>query len=290
MTSTKLILPAAEAGQVQVGDITVNRIGYGAMRITGDGVWGPPENIDLCKQVIKRAAELGVNFFDTADSYGPNISEELLHDTLYPYKGMLIATKGGMTRIGPHEWTSNASREHLQAACQGSMQRLELKQLPLYQLHRPDSSVSFEKSVRAMLELKQQGKIANIGLSNVSLRQLKAALTVTPVATVQNHYNVMYRKESEAIVEFCEQNDIVFIPYFPMGGGVSDLSRPEIQQVAQKYDASTSQIALAWLLARSPAILPIPGTASIEHLEENVAAAAIKLDASDMRLLDQLSD
>lgn len=222
MSHTTLILPAAEAGQVQVGDITVNRMGFGAMRITGYGVWGEPDNIDLCKQVIKRAVELGVNFIDTADSYGPAVSERLLHDTLYPYKGVTIATKGGMTRSGPHEWQVNAEPDHLREACKGSRQRLGLKQIPLYQLHRPDPKVPFEESVQTLVELKKQGKIKNIGLSNVSLEQLKQALELTPIASVQNHYNVMKRRESEAVLEFCEQNDIVFIPYFPMGGGMSD--------------------------------------------------------------------
>lgn len=290
MTNTKLILPAAEAGQVQVGDIMVNRMGYGSMRITGPGVWGEPDNIDLCKQVIKRAQELGVNFFDTADSYGPDVSERILRETLSPYKDVLVATKGGMTRSGPGEWHRNGSPEHLRQACRGSLQRLGLKQLPVYQLHWPDPEVPYEESIKTLIELQSEGKIKHIGVSNVSLEQLKTALKLTPVVSVQNHYNLMKRQESEAVLDFCEEKGIAFIPYFPMGGGLYDLSRPQLQQVAQKYDVSTSQIALAWLLARSPVTLPIPGTASIEHLEANIAAAAIILDKADMELLNQLSD
>jgi pyridoxine 4-dehydrogenase len=287
---TALILPAAEAGQVHVGDLTVNRMGFGAMRITGKGVWGDPENIDLCKQVLKRATELGVDFFDTADAYGPEVSERLIRETLAPYKGIVVATKGGLTRSGPDEWHSNGTPEHLREACNASLKRLGTQQISVYQLHSPDPVVPFEESVKTLIELQKEGKIKHIGLSNVTLDQLKAALKLTPIVSVQNQYNILRRANQEEIVDFCEQEGIAFIPYFPMGGGLAELGQAPLQRVASKYQAELHQIALAWLLARSPIILPIPGTASIEHLESNIAAASLKLDKSDMALLAQLSD
>lgn len=265
-------------------------MGFGAMRITGQGVWGDPDNIDLCKQVLKRAVELGVDFFDTAAAYGPGVSEQLIHDTLAPYKRITIATKGGMARGGPDEWLADGSPEHLREACKASLKRLDVPQISIYQLHSPDPAVPFEESLKALIELQEEGKIKHIGLSNVTLEQLQTALKLTPIVSVQNQYNVLHHTNQDEIVDFCEKQGIVFIPYFPMGGGLAELGQPPLQRVASKYHAELRQVALAWLFARSPIILPIPGTASIEHLESNIAAASLKLDKSDMALLAQLSD
>lgn len=291
MIQAAVVLPAAEAGQVQVGDFTVNRMGFGAMRVTGPGSWGEPENLDVSKQVIKRAVELGVNFIDTADAYGPNVSEALVRQTLAPYpSGLIIATKGGQVRPSQHEWVPAGSPEQLREACKGSLKRLGLRQIPLYQLHRVDPAIPLEDSLATLLQLQEEGSIKHIGLSNVTLDQLKAARQMAPIASVQNHYNLMHRRDSEAILTYCEEQGIVFIPYFPMGGNMAHLELPAVQQIAQKYDVSLRQVALAWLLARSPATLPIPGTASIEHLEENIAAARLRLTPHDMQVLDKVSD
>lgn len=284
----EVVLPAARAGTVQLGDLTVNRMGFGAMRITGAGAWGNPDNVDLAKQVLKRAIELGVNFIDTADAYGPEVSENLIHDTLSPYKRIVIATKGGLLRPDAATWQPNASPEHLQEAIAGSQHRLGLKQIDLYQLHRPDPSVPFEDSVRALASLQKQGKIKHIGLSNVSLEQLKAARKIAPIVSVQNHYNILYRKQSEPILRYAEQQKIVFIPYFPIGGTSLNLHQPSLELVAKKHLADVQQISLAWLLHHSPSLLPIPGTTTIDHLEANIDAASIGLSAKDMQLLNRL--
>lgn len=283
-------LPAARAGAVQIGDMTVNRMGFGAMHITGRDAWGNPPNIDLCKQVLKRATELGVNFIDTADSYGPGVSEELIRQTLAPYRNVLIATKGGVLRPGPDEWQVDARPERIKRACAASRERLQLQTIDLYQLQMPDPRVPVETSVAALLELQEAGSVQNIGLCNVTLEQLQAAQQVAPVVSVQAHYNIMHRQQNEALLQYCEAQGVVFIAYFPMGGGKTPLDHPYLQQVAQKYEVSTRQIALAWLLHRSPSILVIPGTASIEHLESNIAATGITLTAADMALLDRVSD
>lgn len=289
-TMTNKKISALNAGSVKVGNFIINRIGFGAMRITGPGIWGPPSDVAAAKKLLRRAVALDVNFIDTADAYGPDVSENLIHDALAPYEGLLIGTKGGMTRGGPGDWRPDGSPEHLRQAVEGSLQRLGVDKLPLYQFHRPDPNVPFMESLQTLVDLKKAGKIRHLGLSNVSLQQLEAALAVTPIVTVQNHYNFEHRRDSEAIVDFCEKHRIAFIPYFPIGGGNSDYHQQIIQDIADKRDASAQQIALAWLLARSPCILPIPGTSSIVHLEQNIAAATITLSPEDMSALDKLSD
>ncbi len=271
---------AAAAGTIDVGgDLTVNRLGLGAMRITGEGIWGQPADRDEAMAVLRRAVELGINFIDTADSYGPDVSEELIGETLHPYPDdLVIATKGGLERPGPYEWTENGRPEHLIAACEGSLRRLKLDQIPLYQFHRPDHAVPLEDSIGALVMLKEQGKIRHIGLSNVSERQLRVAQRLTPIVSIQNRYNVDDRR-SESLVDLCEQEQLVFLPWAP----IQNLdSNRVIQELAQHHDASPRQIVLAWMLARSPQILPIPGTGSVSHLEDNVAAAAIKLTPAEV--------
>jgi pyridoxine 4-dehydrogenase len=271
---------AGMAGTIDVGgDLTVNRLGFGAMRVTGRGVWGPPPNRDAAKAVLRRAVELGVNFIDTADSYGPHVSEELIGETLHPYPDdLVIATKGGLERTGPGQWPVNGRPEHLVEACEGSLRRLKLEQIPLYQLHRPDPAVPLEDSVGALVTLKEQGKIRHIGLSNVTEEQLRLAQRLTPIVSIQNRYNVDDRR-SESLVDLCEQESMVFLPWAP----IQDLDRNRVvREIAQRHNATPRQIVLAWLLARSPQILPIPGTGSVSHLDENVAAAAIELTPAEI--------
>ena len=271
---------AGNAGTIDVGgDLTVNRLGFGAMRITGDGIWGPPADRDEAKAVLRRAIELGVNFIDTADSYGPHVSEELISEALHPYPGdLVIATKGGLERTGPGQWPRNGRPEHLIEACEGSLRRLKLEQIPLYQFHRPDPTVPLEDSIGALVTLKEQGKIRHIGLSNVTEEQLRQAQRLTPIVSIQNRYNVDDRG-SESLVDLCEQEQMVFLPWAPIqnfdSNGIA-------HKLARRYDATTRQIVLAWLLARSPSILPIPGTGSVSHLDANVAAAAIKLTMAEV--------
>jgi pyridoxine 4-dehydrogenase len=283
-------ISAASAGTVKVGDLTVNRMGFGAMRITGEGIWGEPADKKNALNVLKRAVELGVNFIDTADAYGPEVSENLIHEALAPYEGIVIATKGGMLRSGPGQWSPDGRPEHISEACDASLKRLGLDQIQVYQFHRPDPNVPFEDSLHAFVALQKEGKIKHIGISNVSVDQLKRALELTPVVSVQNHYNFEYRKDSEDVLKLCEQKGIAFIPYFPIGGGRSDYNQQELKRIADKHGVTAHQVALAWLLAHSPVMLPIPGTSSIEHLESNVAAASIKLDKDDLTALDKLSD
>ncbi len=262
--------------------MTVNRLGYGAMRITGPGIWGEPPSGEEAKAVLRRAVELGVNFIDTADSYGPDVSERLIGEALYPYpEDLVIATKGGLERSGPGEWTANGRPEHLIAACEGSLRRLRLEQIPLYQLHRPDPSVPYEDSVGALVRLKEQGKIVHIGVSNITEPQLRQAQRLTPVVTIQNRYNIDDRS-SESIVDLCEQERLTFLPWAP----IQDLHDNRVaQELAQRHDATPRQIVLAWMLARSSSILPIPGTGSVSHLEENIAAASITLSAAEVTSL-----
>jgi len=283
-------ISAMNAGTVKLGAFRINRLGLGAMRITGRGIWGAPNDAASAKKLLKRAIESDVNFVDTADAYGPEVSERLIHDALHPYDGVVIATKGGMLRGGPNDWQVNASPEHLRAACEASLKRLGLEQITLYQLHRPDPSVDFKSSMQALIDLQREGKIRYIGLSNVSLKQLRQALEMTTIVSVQNHYNFEHRRASEDILRLCEQQGLVFIPYFPIGGGNTDYNQQLIRRIADKHNASAHQIALAWLLAHSPALLPIPGTSSIKHLEENIAAANITLDGEDMAALDKLAN
>jgi pyridoxine 4-dehydrogenase len=271
---------AGMAGTIDVGgDLTVNRLGFGAMRITGDGIWGEPADREEARAVLRRAIELGVNFIDTADSYGPHVSEELISEALYPYPDdLVIATKGGLERTGPGQWPLNGRPEHLIEACEGSLRRLRLEQIPLYQFHRPDPAVPFEDSIGALVTLKGQGKIRHIGVSNVTEEQVRRAQLLTPVVSIQNRYNVDDRR-SEPLVDLCEQEQMVFLPWAPIQG--LDSNRI-VQEIAQRYDVKPRQIVLAWLLARSPSILPIPGTGSVSHLEDNVAAAAIKLTPAEV--------
>src|SRR5512133_1967105 len=274
---------AALAGTIDVGgDLTVNRLGFGAMRITGAGIWGQPPDRDEAKAVLRRAVQLGVNFIDTADSYGPNVSEELISETLYPYpEDLVIATKGGLERTGPGRWPPNGRPEHLVQACEGSLRRLQLEQIPLYQFHRPDPAVPLEDSIGALVTLKEQGKIRHIGLCNVTEEQLRRAQQLTPIVSIQNRYNVDDRR-SESLVDLCEQEQLVFLPWAP----IQDLDSDRVvREIAQRHDATPRQIGLAWLLARSPAILPIPGTGSVSHLDDNVAAAAIKLTTTEVASL-----
>jgi aryl-alcohol dehydrogenase-like predicted oxidoreductase len=277
---------AALAGTADVGgDLTVNRLGFGAMRITGSGIWGDPPSRDKAIAVLRRAVELDVNFIDTADSYGPNVSESLIAEALYPYPSdLVIATKGGLERPGAGSWIPNGHPKHLKEACEGSLSRLRMEQIPLYQFHRPDPAVPLEDSIGALVELKEQGKIRHIGVSNFSESQLRRAQKLTPIVSIQNRYNVDDRR-SESLVDLCEQEQLIFLPWAP----IQDLdSSSLVRQIAEGHGATPHQIVLAWLLARSPAMLPIPGTGSIAHLEENVAAAAIKLSAKEVASLSQL--
>jgi len=278
--SEREVMYAGLAGTIEVGgDLTVNRLGFGAMRITGPGIWGPPADRDEAKAVLRRAIEVGVNFIDTADSYGPHVSEELISEALHPYPDdLVIATKGGLERTGPGQWPTNGRPEHLIEACEGSLRRLKLEQIPLYQFHRPDPAVPLEDSIGALLTLKEQGKIRHIGVSNVTEEQLRRAQRLTPIVSIQNRYNVDDRR-SESLVDLCEQEQMVFLPWAP----IQDLdSNPTVQEMARRHDATPRQIVLAWLLARSPSILPIPGTGSVAHLDDNIAAAAIKLTPAEV--------
>jgi aryl-alcohol dehydrogenase-like predicted oxidoreductase len=271
---------AGAAGTIDVGgDLTVNRLGYGAMRITGDGIWGEPKSRDEAKAVLRRAVELGVNFIDTADSYGPDVSETLIGEALAPYADdLVIATKGGLVRPGPGQWNPDGRPEHLRAACEGSLRRLKLEQIPLYQFHRPDPSVPLEDSIGALVELKAQGKIRHIGLSNVTEEQLRQAQAITPIVSIQNRYNVDDRG-SESLLDLCEQEQITFLPWAPIQ---QTDANEYLQQLAREKQATVHQVVLAWLLARSPALLPIPGTGSKGHLEENVAAAGLELTPTEV--------
>ncbi len=271
---------AAEAGTIDVGgDLTVNRLGFGAMRITGDGIWGEPPDREKAKAALRRAVELGVNFIDTADSYGPEVSETLIAETLYPYPDdLVIATKGGLVRPGPGRWEPDGRPEHLRQACEGSLRRLKLDRIPLYQFHRPDPKVPIAESIAALVLLKNEGKIRHIGVSNVTEDQLRAAEEVTPIVSIQNRYNVADRK-SEPLVDLCEQEELAFLPWAP----IQDADRvPAVTEAASRHGVSVRQIVLAWLLARSPQILPIPGSGSPEHVEENIVAAGIKLDQGEV--------
>ena len=271
-----MMLSAAAAGTFTIGgDLTVNRMGYGAMRITGPGIWGPPADEKAALATLRKAIELGVNLIDTADSYGPGTSEELIADALYPYPAdLVIATKGGWERPGPNQWTHNASPKHLAEALEGSLKRLRLERIDVYQLHAPDNVVSFEASIEALARLREQGKIRHVGLSNVTREHIERARKIVPIASVQNRYSFADR-ESDFIVDYCEENEIAFFPWAPIGQArsLSDV----VRYVAGQLYASPLQVALAWLLKRSRVIIPIPGTASVQHLEENTAAAMLEL-------------
>jgi aryl-alcohol dehydrogenase-like predicted oxidoreductase len=272
---------AASAGTIDLGgDLTVNRMGFGAMRLTGRGIWGEPADPDACRAVLRRAVELEVDFIDTADSYGPEVSERLIAEALHPYpENLVIATKGGLVRPGPGRWDPDGRPEHLRAACEGSLKRLRLDEIPLYQLHRPDPRVPLEDSVGALLQLKDEGKIRHIGLSNVDEAEIHRAMAITPVVSVQNMFNLGNRRSS-AVLDLCETEQLVFIPWAPIGQGAP--SGKALARIAAAHGATQQQTALAWLLARSPAILPIPGTSSVAHLEENIAAASIRLSQAEV--------
>src|SRR3954470_3053084 len=285
-TSTTHGTPAAAAGTITLGgDLTVNRMGFGAMRLTGKGIWGPPKNRAQAIRVLQRAVELGVNFFDTADSYGPHIAEELIAEALYPYPGLVIATKGGLERPGPDRWVENGRPEYLRRMLEGSLRRLKLERIDLWQLHRIDPKVPAQEQFEAVREFQREGLIRHVGLSEVSTSEIESARKVVPIVSVQNLYNVTDRKW-DAEVDYCEREGLAFIPWFPLSAGT--LEAEALLRVAERHGATIYQIALAWLLARSPAMLVIPGTSSVEHLEENVAAAEIRLSKHDIKELNKL--
>ena len=269
-------ISASVAGTVSLGgDLSVHRLGFGAMRLTGEGIWGPPKDRNRALAVLRRAVELDVNFIDTADSYGPNVSEELIAEALFPYpKGLAIATKGGWDRPGPGQWTHNATPAHLRQAVEGSLKRLRLDRIDVYQLHHPDPVVSFDASVETLARLRDEGKIRLVALSNVTREHIERARKIVPIVSVQNRYSFADR-EWDYVVDYCESNRIAFIPWFPLGAG--RVAGDVLNEIAQARQATPKQIALAWLLRRSPVMLPIPGTSSVEHLEENVAAASVRL-------------
>ena len=277
---------AKNAGEFLIGnDLRITRLGFGSMRITGKGIWGEPADRPEALRVLRRAVELGINFIDTADSYGPAVSEELIAEALHPYPaGLVIATKGGFMRPGPDKWVENGKPEHLRSALDGSLRRLRLERIDLYQLHRIDPKVPAEDQLGALKDLQAQGKIKHIGLSEVSVRQIEHARKVVPIVSVQNRYSVSDRG-SEDVLEYCEKEKLGFIPWFPLAAGrVSGADSP-ISRVAARLKATPSQVALAWLLSRSPVMLPIPGTSKVAHLEENVAAAGLKIDENKMQEL-----
>jgi len=277
-------LSASQAGKVSLGkEISVNRLGFGAMRLTGEGIWGPPKDRAGALAVLRRAVELGVEFIDTADSYGPNISEELIAEALFPYPSdVVIATKGGWNRPGPNQWTHDATPEHLRKAVEGSLKRLRLERIDVYQLHIPDPVVSFDLSVETLAQLREEGKIRNVALSNVTQEHIERARKIVPIVSVQNRYSFADR-EWDYVVDYCQRNRIVFIPWFPLGAG--RIAGEILHQIAEAHHASPTQVALAWLLWRSPMILPIPGTSSIEHLEQNVGAATVRLSEDECEKL-----
>jgi len=279
---------AAAAGTLLIGgDLAVNRLGFGAMRITGDGIWGEPHDGKEARAVLRRAIELGISFIDTADAYGPYVSERLIRDALYPYpKGLVIATKGGQVRPSQQEWVPDGRPEHLREACEASLKRLKLEQIALYQLHRPDPKVPFEDSVGELARLQQQGKIRHIGLSNVDLAQLASAQAIVKVVSVQNRYNVADR-QSDDVLALCEREHIAFLPWAPLAqraqaSAAADPRLAALEAIAAQRQIDMAQATLAWLLAKSPAILPIPGTSRVDHLEDNVAAAAIRFTRPEM--------
>ncbi len=286
MTDQSARSDAAAAGTFDLGeDLRVNRLGFGAMRITGKGIWGKSENPEEARAVLKRAVELGINLIDTADSYGPEVSERLIGETLHPYPDeLVIATKGGLLRDGPGQWRTDGRPEHLRQACEGSLRRLKVDRIDLYQLHRIDSRVPAEESLGALAQLREEGKVRYVGLSEVGVEEIQRAQEIVPIVSVQNRYNLIDRR-SEDVLDFCEREGIGFLPWFPLATG--DLARPggPLDEIAARHDASPGQVALAWLLWRSPVMLPIPGTSSVEHLEENVAAASLDLDEEELAAL-----
>jgi aryl-alcohol dehydrogenase-like predicted oxidoreductase len=278
---------AAQSGTFRIGGaLAVHRLGFGAMRITGPGIWGPPKDRAEALRVLRRLPELGVNFIDTADSYGPDVSEELIREALHPYKGLLIATKAGFTRSGPDRWTVNTSPAHLKEAARKSLKKLGVEQIALWQLHRVSSSLPMADQFGAVKDLIDEGIVAHAGLSEVSVAEIEAARKVFPVATVQNHYN-MASRESDDVLDYCETHGIGFIPWYPLAAGDLADGGGALDRAARAHDATHAQIALAWLLKRSPVMLPIPGTSRVKHLEQNVAAAAIALTDAEFKSLSR---
>lgn len=288
MSETQARVSASASGAFAIGgEETVRRLGFGAMQLTGKGIWGEPRDPAECKRVLRRVVELDVNLIDTADSYGPEVSERLIAEALYPYPhDLLIATKGGFTRSGPNRWHPDGRPQHLRQACEGSLTRLRLERIDLYQLHRVDPEVPFEESVGALVDLREEGKIARIGLSNVSLDQLRRARELTTVVSVQNRYNLVDRT-AEDVLDECEREGIAFLPWYPLSTGKL-ASGTGLAQISKRHRATPAQVALAWLLHRAAVVLPIPGTASVEHLEENVGAAAVELSADEVRELEPI--
>jgi pyridoxine 4-dehydrogenase len=290
--------PAEASGVFSIGgDLKVYRIGFGAMRITGEGIWGPPANKQEAIAVLRRALELGINLIDTADSYGPEVSESLIAEALYPYPaGLVIATKGGLLRTGPGQWPADGRPQHLREALEGSLRRLRLDHIDVYQFHRPDPKVPFEDSVGEIAKMRAEGKIRHVGLSNVTLEELERAQKIVPIVTVQNHYNLAQRQsermtvqQSEEMVDVCERQGIGFIPWNPLSTGEHANQGGPLDQIARRHNAQPGQIALAWLLQRSSTMLPIPGTSSVKHLEENTMAATIKLTQEEFEAIDRSS-
>jgi pyridoxine 4-dehydrogenase len=280
-------ISASLAGSISLGgELSVHRLGFGAMRLTGEGIWGPPKNRTEAIAVLRRAAELSVNFIDTADSYGPHVSEELIAEALFPYpKDLVIATKGGWNRPGPNQWTHDAAPAHLRKAVEGSLKRLRLERIDVYQLHHPDPVVPLEDSVGTLAQLKSEGKIRLIGLSNVTQEHIERARRIVPIVSVQNRYSFADR-EWDYVVDYCERNGIAFIPWFPLGAG--RVAGQTLDQIARAHQATTHQVAIAWLLKRSPVTLPIPGTSSVKHLEENIAGASLKLSDEEYQRLSRV--
>jgi pyridoxine 4-dehydrogenase len=286
-SSTTHGVPAAASGAITLGgDLTVSRMGFGAMRLTGKGIWGPPRDRTEAIRVLQRAVDLGVNFFDTAYSYGPRISEEIIAEALYPYPGLVIATKGGLERPGPDQWVENGAPEFLRKNLEESLERLKLERIDLWQLHRIDPKVPAREQFEAVREFQREGLIRHVGLSEVTVAQIEEARKVVPIVSVQNLYNVTDRKWEDE-VEYCEREGLAFIPWFPLSAGAVD--HPVLQRVAARHGATVFQVALAWLLEHSPAMLVIPGTSSVPHLEENVAAAEIRLTKKDMKELNAIT-
>ena len=290
--------PAEASGTLTIGgDLKVYRLGFGSMRLTGDGIWGPPKNKQEALAVLHRALELGINLIDTADSYGPEVSESLIAEALYPYpKGLVIATKGGLLRTGPGQWPQDGSPKHLQEALEASLKRLRLDTIDIYQFHRPDPKVPFEDSVGAIAKMKAEGKIRHVGLSNVTVEQLAQAQKIVPIVTVQNHYNLSKREsehlsvqQTEEMIDTCARQSIGFIPWNPLSTGELAKQGGSLDQIAKQHNAQPSQIALAWLLHRSSTMLPIPGTSSVKHLEENAMGATIKLTQEEYDAIDKSS-
>jgi pyridoxine 4-dehydrogenase len=286
-TSPTVSAPAAAAGTLTLaGDLTVNRMGFGAMRLTGRGIWGPPRDRNEAIRVLQRAIELGVNFIDTADSYGPHVAEQLIAEALHPYPGVVIATKGGLERPGPDRWVENGRPEYLRRQLEGSLQRLKLDRIDLWQLHRIDPKVPADEQFGVMRDFQREGLVRHLGLSEASAEDMDLARQIVPLVSIQNRYNVVDRKWEDEVA-YCEREQIAFIPWFPLSAGSLSEGGP-LHRVAQRHGATVYQVALAWLLAHSPNMLVIPGTSSVAHLEENVAAAELKLTARDLTELDQI--